>query len=119
MYDDESRKLRYVNCGHNPPMVVAEDGSVERLEATATVLGLFEEWDCTVVECELAPGDVLVIYTDGILRRGKATTATREEFGEERLMAAIRKCQHKSAGEIWRTFCARCSSSAPTSRPTT
>ena len=50
VYDDETRRLRYVNCGHNPPMLVRANGDVERLNATATVLGLFEEWDCTVVE---------------------------------------------------------------------
>ena len=58
-----SKPLRYVNCGHNPPILLRSDGAVERLEATATVLGLFEEWDCTVEEKQLAPGDVLVIYT--------------------------------------------------------
>ena len=61
------------------------------------MLGLFEQWDCTVAECELAPGDVLVIYTDGISEAGPNE---EEEFGEERLIAAIRKYQQQSAGEI-------------------
>ncbi len=100
VYDDETRRLRYVNCGHNPPMVLRANGEVERLNATATVLGLFEEWDCEVVECELESGDVLVIYTDGISEAGESEEGTSEEFGEERLMAAIRRRKEQSADEI-------------------
>lgn len=70
IYDDRTRRLRYVNCGHNPPILMRAKGDVERLPATATVLGLFEDWDCSVAECELASGDVLVIYTDGITEAG-------------------------------------------------
>jgi hypothetical protein len=49
VYDDEARRLRYVNCGHNPPILVRANGDVERLNAAATVLGLFEDWDCESV----------------------------------------------------------------------
>ncbi len=70
MYDEEARRLQYVNCGHNPPLLLRAAGEVEWLGATATVLGLFEDWDCTVVETKLLPGDVLVIYTDGISEAG-------------------------------------------------
>jgi phosphoserine phosphatase RsbU/P len=97
IYDDGTRRLRYVNCGHNPPILVRANGDIERLTATATVLGLFEEWDCTVAECELASGDVLVIYTDGI---SEAAPNEEEEFGEKRLIATIRKQQPQSAVEI-------------------
>src|SRR5271167_3761792 len=100
VYDDETRRLRYVNCGHNPPFLARANGDVERLNATATVLGLFEEWDCTVVECELASGDVLVIYTDGISEAGESDDGESEEFGEERLMEAIRRHQGQSADNI-------------------
>ncbi len=100
VYDDETRKLRYVNCGHNPPMLLRGNGTIERLNATATVLGLFEEWDCDVVESELSPGDVLVIYTDGVSEAGESEAGDVEEFGEERLMAAMRKHQKQSASEI-------------------
>jgi sigma-B regulation protein RsbU (phosphoserine phosphatase) len=89
--------LRYVNCGHNPPILLRENGDVERLTATATVLGLFEEWDCTVAECELASGDVLLLYTDGISEAGPNED---EEFGEERLISTTRKHQQQSSGEI-------------------
>src|SRR5215467_6854154 len=64
-YDDVSRRLRYANCGHLPALLLRGDGSLERLEPTATVLGLFEKWDYTVEERQLFPGDMLVLYTDG------------------------------------------------------
>jgi len=97
VYDDATRRLRYVNCGHNPPILVRANGTVERLAATATVLGLFEEWECSVAECELAFGDVLLIYTDGISEAGPNE---EEEYGEERLLAPTRTHRRQSAGEI-------------------
>jgi serine phosphatase RsbU (regulator of sigma subunit) len=97
VYDDETRRLRYVNCGHNPPFLARADGRVERLTATATVLGLFEEWDCSVAELELAAGDVLVIYTDGV---SEASPNEEDEFGEERLIEAARSHRNCSADGI-------------------
>ena len=97
VYDDETRRLRYVNCGHNAPFLARADGCVERLEATATVLGLFEEWDCTVAELELGAGDVLLIYTDGI---SEASPNEEDEFGEDRLIEAVRDGRQRSADEI-------------------
>jgi sigma-B regulation protein RsbU (phosphoserine phosphatase) len=98
IYDDRRRTLRYVNCGHNPPILLRANGVVERLEATATVLGLFEEWTCTVADLQLASGDVLVIYTDGISEAAEGDDA--EEFGEERLLASIRAHREQSSAEM-------------------
>lgn len=98
IYDDDNRTLRYVNCGHNPPMLLRSTGGMERLEATATVLGLFEEWDCAVAERQLGPGDVLVIYTDGISEAAASEEA--EEFGEERLADSIRTHRAKCSEQI-------------------
>jgi serine phosphatase RsbU (regulator of sigma subunit) len=97
VYDDETRLLRYVNCGHNPPILLRASGRVERLAATATVLGLFEQWDCTVADSQLAKGDVLLIYTDGI---SEASPNEQDEYGEERLIAAIGNNQQRSAKGI-------------------
>ena len=94
IYDDGTRRLRYVNCGHNPPILIRANGNFERLTATATVLGLFEEWDCTVAGCDLASGDVLLIYTDGISEAGPNE---EEEYGEERLITTTRKHQQSAA----------------------
>jgi phosphoserine phosphatase RsbU/P len=98
IYDDDTRKLCYVNCGHNPPLLVRSCGDVERLGATATVLGLFEDWDCSVAELQIVAGDVLVIYTDGISEA--AANEDSEEFGEARLAQSVRTHQAKPADEM-------------------
>ena len=98
IYDDERRVLRYVNCGHNSPLLLRANGDADWLEATATVLGLFEQWDCCVAERELHPGDVLVIYTDGISEAAAAEDA--EEFGEERLIQSVRAYRTQPAAEM-------------------
>jgi serine phosphatase RsbU (regulator of sigma subunit) len=90
-YDDSSRRLRYVNCGHNAPLLLRAGGKLERLAATATVLGLFPDWNCTIGEVTLHPGDMLVIYTDGI---SEAPDSSGEQFGEARLIGAVRRGRH-------------------------
>jgi sigma-B regulation protein RsbU (phosphoserine phosphatase) len=86
-YQDAGRRLRYVNCGHNPPLLLRATGKLERLVATATVLGMFSNWECAVVETTLEPGDLLVMYTDGV---SEAPNAAGEEFGEKRLLESMR-----------------------------
>jgi len=86
-YDDSLQRLRYANCGHLSGLLLRRDGVLERLDSTSTVLGLFKEWDCSVEERQLFPGDVLVLYTDGAT---ESFNALEEEFGEERLVRALR-----------------------------
>jgi len=87
LYDDSTRRLIYVNCGHNPPMLLRADGGVDRLEPTATVIGLFERWECVAREVQIDPGDLLAIFSDGV------TEAMRgeEEFGEPRFLEELRR----------------------------
>jgi sigma-B regulation protein RsbU (phosphoserine phosphatase) len=89
-YDDRTRHLRYVNCGHLPPILIRSDGTVERLPATATVLGVFTNWSSEESAVDLAPGDTLVLFSDGVTEAGVETEA---EFGEDGLMAVIRANQ--------------------------
>jgi serine phosphatase RsbU (regulator of sigma subunit)/catechol 2,3-dioxygenase-like lactoylglutathione lyase family enzyme len=85
-YDDVSRRLRYANCGHLPALLLRQDGSLERLNSTATVLGLFDKWDCTLEERQLCPGDTIVLYTDGAT---ESFNDSGEEFGERRLIESL------------------------------
>jgi serine phosphatase RsbU (regulator of sigma subunit)/catechol 2,3-dioxygenase-like lactoylglutathione lyase family enzyme len=85
-YDDSGGRLRYANCGHLPALLLRRDDTVERLDATATVLGVFQEWDCEIGERQIYPGDRLVLYTDGVT---EAFSEAGEEFGEERLIEAL------------------------------
>ena len=86
VWSDASRRLSYINCGHNPPLVLRAGGDVEWLEATATVLGVFEDWDCQLGRTALAPGDVLLAYSDGVTE----AEGDGDLFGTERLVEAVR-----------------------------
>jgi len=81
-YWDREQRLRYVNCGHPPALVLRSSGAIERLEPSATVLGIWEEWDCTIEEVRLAANDTFILFTDGVT---EARDDHDEEFGEERL----------------------------------
>jgi len=87
-YDDRAGRLRYANCGHLCALLLRSDNTLERLDSTATVLGLFKDWDCSIGERLLFPGDTLALYTDGIT---EAFNHAEEEFGEHRLIAALRR----------------------------
>ena len=85
-YDDTSQRLRYANCGHLSAILLRHNGTVELLHSTGTVLGLFEEWHSPIVECQLATGDILALYTDGVT---ESFNESGDEFGEERLIEAL------------------------------
>jgi serine phosphatase RsbU (regulator of sigma subunit) len=90
-YDDQSQRLRYANCGHLCGLVIRGDDTVERLDSTATVLGLFREWGCAVAETSLYAGDTLALYTDGVT---EAADGDGDEFGEQRLLDSLQLHSH-------------------------
>ena len=96
-YDEQLRALQYVNCGHNPALVLHADNSVEWLTSTATVMGMFPEWSCEVSELQLKSGDVFLIYTDGLT---EAASPDGEEFGEDRLREALQKHRTLAAAPL-------------------
>jgi serine phosphatase RsbU (regulator of sigma subunit)/predicted enzyme related to lactoylglutathione lyase len=87
-WSEESGRLRYVNCGHPPPLVLRRDGRIDELKATSTVLGLFGDWECATAETTVAQGETLVIYTDGVTEWVDAQGA---EFGSDRLGEEVRR----------------------------
>jgi serine phosphatase RsbU (regulator of sigma subunit) len=93
-YDDNERRLRYANCGHLSALLLRSDNTLERLDSTCTVLGLFKEWDCSIGECRLFSGDTLALYTDGII---ESFNDAGEEFGELRLIEALRRHRELSS----------------------
>jgi len=95
-YDDQTRTLHYANCGHYPRLLLHKNKTLEQLDSTGTVLGLFEEWDCSMQERQLAPGDVLALYTDGIT---ESFNDAGEEFGEQRLVDALRQYRERPIQE--------------------
>jgi serine phosphatase RsbU (regulator of sigma subunit) len=96
-FDDSTCRLRYANCGHLPGLLLRATGGVERLETTAPALGIFSDWQCPIVERQLAPGDLVAIYTDGIT---EAFNTCDEEFGEERLIAALLASRNLSPASL-------------------
>ncbi len=96
-YDNATRRLRYANCGHLPALLLRADDSLERLAATATIMGAFKEWDCSLAECQLYPGDTLVLYTDGVT---ESFSPSGEEFGESRLIDTLHQHRHSSCQDL-------------------
>jgi len=99
-YDDRARRLRYINCGHLSALLLRGDQTVERLESTSTVVGLFRDWDCETTEAMLCPGDTLALYTDGIT---ESFNRADEEFGEQRLIEALRRHRELSPNGMLRS----------------
>ena len=88
-YDSSARRLCYVNAGHCPPLIAAtRDGRIDvtRLPATGTVLGLIPGTPYAQASVTVSPGDVLVLYSDGLV---EAANGGDEEYGEDRLREAL------------------------------
>jgi serine phosphatase RsbU (regulator of sigma subunit) len=86
--DPATGRVSYTNAGHNPGLLVRADGTVQRLEANGLPLGLFPVLEYERVDVVLGPGDLLLLYTDGIT---EAANPRSEEFGLERLQAVVRR----------------------------
>jgi sigma-B regulation protein RsbU (phosphoserine phosphatase) len=83
--DATTGTLRYVNAGHNPPMVICRDGSTAFLEAGGAPVGIFGDWDYEEGEIQLRSGDLIVAYTDGVT---EARNPSGEYWGVESLAKA-------------------------------
>jgi phosphoserine phosphatase RsbU/P len=79
--------LRYVNAGHNHPILLRAGSEVERLQTTSLVLGAFGDTPFESRESCLGPGDHLLVFTDGLT---EAANARDEEYGEERLVSLFK-----------------------------
>jgi sigma-B regulation protein RsbU (phosphoserine phosphatase) len=97
LYDDRTRRLRYTNAGHNAPLLVRANGAVERLEVGGTVLGAFDWARYEEASATLSPGDLLLIFSDGIT---EAQNHEGEEYGDERLAAFAVANRTSSAAEL-------------------
>jgi sigma-B regulation protein RsbU (phosphoserine phosphatase) len=95
--DMGARKVTYTNAGHCAPILVRANGDVERLETGGAVLGVFPEWPYEQDEVSLAPGDRLLLFTDGIT---EACNARDEEFGEERLAQLAAALRDRGAHDL-------------------
>ncbi len=87
-YNPSSRRLSYVNAGHNAPILRRANGTLEPLEAGGLPLGIRPDVSYETAALELKPGDALIFFTDGVV---EAFNEAGEEFGNERWLSAIRK----------------------------
>jgi phosphoserine phosphatase RsbU/P len=93
--DAQERKLRYVNCGHNPALLFrAQTGTVTHLNSSCAPIGISPENPCQLDSADLTVGDVLVFYTDGVT---EAENELGEELGTERLSAVVKRASSSSA----------------------
>ncbi len=101
--DVESRRFTYVNAGHNPALICRAGGDhFDQLDATGPLLGTFDSATYKERTAEIRPGDLFVLYTDGVT---EAMNASDELFGEERLKAVMRDARGETAAvalrRIW------------------
>jgi phosphoserine phosphatase RsbU/P len=96
--DPKTREFRYVNAGHNAPLLVKGiSGEPQRLEACGPVVGMLPFTSYEERSLFLEPGDLLIAYTDGI---SEAMTSEDEEWGEHRMLQAAPRRPTASAGEV-------------------
>ncbi|MDQ3710819.1 MAG: SpoIIE family protein phosphatase [Acidobacteriota bacterium] len=98
-YEPLTKKLSYVNAGHNPPFLIRKSGAVLRLEEGGAVVGMLPSIlvNYKQGEIELQTGDLLVGYTDGI---SEAMNPQEEEWSEDAMLEELKKVHEKPAVEI-------------------
>ena len=97
MLDATNRTLAFVNAGHNPLLILADDDSARFIERGGLPLGLFKDTRYYEYYLPIDSGQVLVLYTDGAT---EATSPDGEEYGRDRLTNAVRACRHHPARDM-------------------
>jgi len=101
LLDAAERRLAYTNAGHNAPVLMRRDGSHVRLEEGGAALGVFESWGYEHGQVDLASGDRLLLFTDGVT---EAVNVKGEEYGEDRLIQLLRENRALGAFELQKTI---------------
>jgi len=99
--DRNKSSFTSTNAGHNPPLLFRADGRIERLNAGGLLLGFMPDQQYAQQTVQLEPGEVIVLYTDGITEAVRPSSEKTEDrfFGEDRLVNIIRANLARSAGE--------------------
>ena len=95
--DATNHTLSYTNAGHSPPLLMRADGTVQFEERGGVPLGMFRDSRYYEYFETIQPGEVFVLYTDGV---NEAMNSADEEYGRERLVAAVRACRDQSARDM-------------------
>ncbi len=105
-HDPIAHSLSYVNAGHCPPLLARKGGSeveISRLHVGGPVLGVLPDARYEQAQLDISPGDLLVMYSDGLV---EATNSRGEEYGEDRLRELLPSVNEKSAEDIRRAILA-------------
>ena len=97
IFDGTARTLRYVNAGHNPPLVIRQDRSMIRLQTGGVPVGIFPSWTYEEGLVQLRPGDLIIAYTDGVT---EAVNPAGEEWGVEGLRKAADESDARCPNDI-------------------
>jgi sigma-B regulation protein RsbU (phosphoserine phosphatase) len=95
--EPDTGRVAYVNAGHNPPIVVRADGSLDTLTTGGVVLGLFDGGEYEQATTRLGPGDVLVVFSDGVTETWNRDDV---EFGDARLAELVRQGRQMDAAAL-------------------
>ena len=95
--DPQTHQLRYINAGHNPPILLRQSGEVARLDVGGVPVGILPSGEFKEGETTLSPGDVLVIFSDGAT---ESLNEAGEEFDEERLIEVVQRYREDRAAVI-------------------
>jgi len=96
-FDERQNLLRYTNAGHFDPALIRGDGSIERLSGGGPPLGMFSNSEYPAEEKEIVPGDLLLLFTDGLT---DLCDQSDQFFGEEKILAAVREHRNRPLKEI-------------------
>lgn len=101
LLDPKSHLLTFVNAGHNPPYYMANDGTVRQLDAGGTMIGIMPGGMWRVDQVSLQPGDLIIVYSDGVTEAMHGN----EQFGEVRLLDLLARTQQQDAQRVVDSLC--------------
>lgn len=93
----ESGELKYINAGHNPPLILDKSGEIQHMESCGMCLGMFDAETYKAEATTLSVGDITVIFTDGIT---ESRNKQNQEFGDDKLEKFIQKNSKLSAEKL-------------------
>ncbi|HMG33914.1 MAG TPA: GAF domain-containing SpoIIE family protein phosphatase [Blastocatellia bacterium] len=97
LVDPDHRRLLYINAGHNPPLLLRANGQKQLLDQGGLPLGIFDNSKYSESVVDFERGDVLVMYTDGVI---EALNERDEQFGLERLEQTVLAVRDRTAAQI-------------------
>lgn len=112
--DPQSRQLRYANAGHNWPILVRANGTVEQLKVGGPIIGAFPFMEYESAALALSEGDVLFMFTDGL---SEAMDSEEREYGEERIARIVRNYRHLNPDDLVKRVLADVRAYDPTDPP--